>query len=105
MDSRIRGLRACSGAKIWPLAGAARYIDLGNLRISYHTWYTPRLSTITSATPLIRSIRCHRADLERAARARVVFHGANLFKHDANCDAAFRFFEIDTVRVRSKNRA
>ena len=80
---------------IWPMAGAARYVDLGNLRVCCHTRHTSRLPTITSATPLIRDVRRHRADLKRAARAAVVFHGAGFLAHDAACDAAFRFVEID----------
>ena len=62
MGSRIHGLLDCGGVKVWPVAGAARYVDLGNLRMSYHTRHTSRLPTITSATSLIRGDCCHRAD-------------------------------------------
>ena len=94
MGSTYATLRACSGATtlglwsallntlIWAISGIPR-----------HTRCTSRLPTITSATPLIRNVRRHRADRKRAARATVVFHGASLLRMTLPRCCTFRFVE------------
>src|SRR5271156_3199270 len=94
MGSRLRGLCACSGAKPRPLASGVGYVDLGLLWVSCHARSSPSLPTITSTASLTCGVRCRRADLQRAACATVVFHGARLFTHGVTCSATCRFADV-----------